>query len=371
MKSINESISIEHENAELQEEKPKNEKRPFLRHLHYFRGFAILNIVIVHTWQLSGSHIRNSAEDYLHYMGRAKEYLFHGSTLYFLFISGFLFHYLSHNFKIKEYYKKKLMYVVTPYILISSFILLSDVFYQQKHNVDYTSFFVELFDSLRRGSAQVQFWYIPFIIIVFLISPILLYIPEKPFTVLAVISLFIPLLGTRTGTEVTFWQFVYFLPVYILGMFTSMKYDYFKSRLEKVRYVLLAVFFLSTIAAPLIGAHHLSFMIEINVMESLVYIQKLSATFLILYLLLKYKRKDSKLLDMLATYSFPIFFLHVLVYFAFSNVLYSPEILQHIRGAMIIPYSIFCTGLILFLTLLICKGLKKILQNKSKYVMGA
>lgn len=364
-------VSIEHVEIEQIEQKAKSTKRPFLRHLHYFRGFAILNIVIVHTWQLSSANIQSSSAEYLHYMGRVKEFLFHGSTLYFLFISGFLFHYLSHNFIVKDYYKKKFKYVVTPYIFISSFILLSEVFYQQKNNVDYSSFFVQLLDSLSRGTAQIQFWYIPFIIIVFLISPLLLYIPKKQFTFLAIISLFIPLLGTRTGTEVTIWQFVYFLPVYILGMYTSMKYDFVKNKLEKSRYKLLTVFLLSTIAAPVIGARTINFIIEIHVMESLVYIQKLSATFLILYLLLKYKRKDSKILDMLATYSFPIFFLHVLVYFAFSNLLYSAVILQYIGGIMIVPYSILCTGIILFLTLLICKGLKLILQSKSKYVMGA
>ena len=369
-----EKLNVTPDLTSKRSDKTKRDKakksRPFLKHLHYFRGFAIFNIVIVHTWRLSQSNIAHSAADYVHYMNRIREILFHGSTIYFLFISGFLFHYLSQNLKKKKYYKAKFKNVISPYLIISLLIIALESISFENGRLVFESFFMDFMESVMMGTAQIQFWYIPFIVIVFIISPLLLYIPNKAFALLTAFTFFMPLMGTRTGTDVTVFQFIYFMPVYILGMFTSMKYQIFKKYIEKYKYLLLMIFILSTVTPLVIQTHAVPFFLDIDLLESFYYLQKLSVTYLILYLFIKYENLDNPVLDLLATYSFSIFFLHVLVYNATRRILYAPEVLQHMSGVMIIPYSIFCVLLVLFLTLGLCMFLKLIFQRKSKYIIG-
>jgi len=86
-----------------------SDKKPFLKHIHYFRAFAIINIVIVHTWHSPSSFsAASSAVDII------RKVLFHSSTIYFVFISGFLFYYLSQKFDIAKYYKSKLFNISIP-----------------------------------------------------------------------------------------------------------------------------------------------------------------------------------------------------------------------------------------------------------------
>src|SRR5688572_33063046 len=86
----------------------------FLRHVHYFRAFAIVSILFAHLWELPIGHDDRPT------LYAVRELLFHASTMYFLFISGFLSIHLSADFDTKRYYRSKLLYVVVPYTLLST-----------------------------------------------------------------------------------------------------------------------------------------------------------------------------------------------------------------------------------------------------------
>jgi surface polysaccharide O-acyltransferase-like enzyme len=95
--------------------------------------------------------------------------------------------------------------VLVPYILLTTLLAVSGrVDVSGDHVFDLASVYLG-------GTAQTQFWYIPFIAVVFLVSPLLLNINFSGVGI--VLIALIPLLGTRTGTEITFWQFAYFSPV--------------------------------------------------------------------------------------------------------------------------------------------------------------
>jgi surface polysaccharide O-acyltransferase-like enzyme len=179
-------------------------KKPFLNNIHLFRAFAIICVVAVHTWHIPSKYKQGHEGAYL-LVEQIREVFFHDSTTYFVFISGFLFFYLSSNFNVNKYYQSKLKRVLVPYILLTTLLAVSG-------RVDVAGdHFFDLASVYLGGTAQTQFWYIPFIAVVFLVSPLLLNINFSGVGI--VLIALIPLLGTRTGTEITFWQFAYFSPV--------------------------------------------------------------------------------------------------------------------------------------------------------------
>ena len=198
-------------------------KNQFLWSFHYFRAFAILNIILVHTWYLPP---KSSYSFGTNFVNATRDLLFHGSTIYFLFISGFLFHYLSSRFNLHRYYLGKIKNVVIPYVFISVFLIFAEDFIGSKANIPFVKYLSIIPVKLINGTASFQFWYIPFIIIVFLLSPIFLAIDKKNYNKYFPFLFLLPILGTRTQVYITIWQFIYFLPVYMIGIYTSMNFEF-------------------------------------------------------------------------------------------------------------------------------------------------
>ena len=99
--------------------------KKFLHYIHYFRGIAILFIVGLHAcislkW---GEAILQRKLAWV---------LFNNGTILFVFISGYLFYHLSKDkFDYFEYLKKKFLYVIFPYLIVSVPALI-DKFYFDK-----------------------------------------------------------------------------------------------------------------------------------------------------------------------------------------------------------------------------------------------
>jgi probable poly-beta-1,6-N-acetyl-D-glucosamine export protein len=152
-------------------------KNRFLKHIHYFRGFAMLNVVIIHLWQIPAIY---SNRGDVKLINGVRELAFHNSTLYLLFISGFLFQYLSIKFDLIKYYKHKIIHIILPYFLFTLvLVLIEQVPNLAKHEFSIFLFLKYLCRSLVFGSAKIQYWYIPFITIIFVFSPLILKIPAS------------------------------------------------------------------------------------------------------------------------------------------------------------------------------------------------
>jgi len=79
-------------------------KKAFLPYIEWFRGLSILLIVL--------SHIRSSILPKEYY------YVLQNATVYFLFISGFLFHYLYNPQEtVVSFYIKKIQRLILPYLV--------------------------------------------------------------------------------------------------------------------------------------------------------------------------------------------------------------------------------------------------------------
>jgi surface polysaccharide O-acyltransferase-like enzyme len=341
-------------------------KKPFLRHIHYFRAFAIINIVLVHTW-VAPPEFSDRADARL--MNVISGIAFHDATLYFIFISGFLFHYLSQRFEVLRYYRSKLVYVVMPYLLMTTLVLFArGASGLLSGRTEPMAFLDSWVFALLHGTAQVQYWYIPFIIPIFLVSPLLLKIPERVWPRLVAIAALVPLLGTRTGSTLSLGLYLYLFPVYLIGIYAAMDYPAFSARLRRRLPLLVALAIVSTAAlavlagrAPLWGPFNLS--------ESVFYVQKLAFCLIALVLLRRLEGYKSPLLDAFATYSFSIYFLHLLVELGpVKRAFY--ELIDRLAPGLMIPFGlVFAVG-VAFATLGVCIVAKRLLGRHSRWIIG-
>ncbi|MCK0132077.1 acyltransferase [Flavobacteriaceae bacterium F08102] len=343
-------------------------KGVFLKHIHFFRGFAILNVAFVH---LLGSPIA-SGSDGLGVFSKFNEILFHGSTIYFLYISGFLFYYLSSNFNRAKFYRSKLKNVILPYVLMTTVFLLFKYFNLVRHGENNVEFLKIWIENIVFGKAQYHFWYIPFIAVVYFVSPLLLKVPQKIWHYVMPIFFILPVFGTRTGVDLTVYQFIYFVPIYIIGMYSAMNYKAIVAFKNKYLYFFIAGAILSTVFLYLFYFNPWkSTFGVINLLEGLYYIQKISITGVVLVLFKSIQEKEIPLLNSLATFSFGIYFTHLFFDGFFRNVKNSILDFAGIQSnGMLVFVILLYAVLLILINLYVLKFIKNILGKNSKSFIG-
>lgn len=306
--------------------KPKCE---MLNYINVFRGFAILLIVAGHTMQFGnkGTWINNIAFE-----------VFTGGTALFIFISGFLFQHLSDKFEYKTYLKKKWANVILPYIItaIPGIILCFTMPVVYGNPFEGLNPLAQIGVFLTTGRVHnVPTWYIPMIVIFFLLADIFLILEKKKvlykfLPVLFLITFFVPridiepsyLTGLTYGAKYLAYVkyilngFVHFSSMYILGMYFSAN----KSKIDlcfKYRWGLIFIMLLTSVID--IFLNH-NFQINNNT------ISKIFLTLVVLGYLQYYDKpiKNCTLfnnaIDFIAKYSFSIFFVHWYIIFAFNQI---------------------------------------------------
>ena len=149
---------------------------------HYFRAFAIVSVMLTHMWVgpvLAGSEDAARLQDSLRLC------LFHSATIYFVFISGYLFDFVNRRkgpFSPLRFYKSKIVNVFCPYLVLSLLLLAAG--WVSHHWFGYDIPFIndgtpvaspgDVLRCLAYGSASlVPYWYIPFIMTVFSAGPLI------------------------------------------------------------------------------------------------------------------------------------------------------------------------------------------------------
>lgn len=324
-------------------------KRRFDYAMHYFRAFAIICIVLSHYFHSDLSFA-----------------IFNCSTIFFLFISGYLLVYLDRNrFRTGTFYRKKFLNVLLPYILIAGLVYL-----YQMRNVDVSSTFwyyrnlpLEILLGYR---ICVQFWYIPFIAIVFLFTPFLMKMPRSWLINITLVSLFVPLYAVRrdffTGVANTLEVFAFFVPVYLAGMSYALEKEKIDLFLRKYILHMIVMAFGLTVFLFFRNANA-------SVNTAALYVQKLAFTGIAIVVLTRISHKKIKILDLFAKYSFAIYFTHVFFgdpliaffanYFSLTGIPDNKTFISFI--------SIICT---LFTVLFICVLLKMTTGRYSRNLFG-
>ncbi|WP_192954714.1 acyltransferase family protein [Gallaecimonas mangrovi] len=336
------------------------------------RGLAIVFIVLGHS-------VVNSGHGFPVWL----ENLVRGGTGVFVFISGFFFQRIFFKrFDYKDFMVKKTLNVFLPFLCVSLVGLVLEFFGGVLIDGDTgKTAFGALWPIVQNGYVLFPHWYIPFIMLTFLCSPLHMQYIRLPLQAqlgtLLVFSIVAIYLQRPLGNADPLQSLVYFTPFYLLGILYSQHLSWFRLYYRYLFWVaLVAVVVTVWLQSQVwfhIGNYHKAAFKFGGV--DLQFIQKMGLCIVLIGLCerLIFKALCDHLV-MLANLSFAIFFLHPLLAMVWGNVKYSL-----IRHGLLVPShtlaeSLFqSTLLFLFMlygTVLMIKLLKPRLGDKSRMLIG-
>ena len=345
-------------------------KKKFLNSIDYFRGIAIILIVLGHCYDLSHWQISSNVDK-----------LFYSLTLngsvYFVFISGFLYNHVFYpRFKYKKFMLKKTQFVFLPYLLFSLVpilltVLVGDGGQYLPNNLRGQPVLAVLW-YLVTGRIIYAYWYIPMAMLLFAISPAINWLIKSKKVLLAICFLLpISLIIHRPVDNINpLHSLIYFLPIYLIGIWSSINqkeiYAYLRNNQQKL---ILAV---GAIALGLIqvfvfqasGNFHKEFwsftVIDVNLL------QKIILCFLFMSILDLYEDTDIKIMKKTAATSFAIYFIHPFL----INIIISLTRRLNIKYSGNIFTLLAATFLVTIVSMAIAYTVKAVLKKKSRYLIG-
>lgn len=297
----------------------------FLSYIHILRGIAIIYVV--------GVHVRGGVLDWTSHPTLAYSFSslldsYEGNgTVMFIFIAGFLFQHLTqHQFEYKRYLGQKFKMIILPYIVISIPIILFRIYDDfssptlpedfQLHSPVY-QFFYHLFV----GSHLAPFWFISAIIIFYLTSPIFRAFDNAWFfTYVFPVILVAGMFTFRSLHNANpLLSYVHYVPVYLLGMWASRNKDLLLSH-DLLGFWILFIIYTTITVADITGVINLPEKISF---EEIIYngllifnvyiFRAIILCFMFLFLLYRLRYVRMPFLEILADYSFGIFFVHFIL----------------------------------------------------------
>lgn len=343
-------------------------------YLHAFRGFAILSIVGAHAWSFMIFWTGNLDSEGLQWLFYATESLFHGGTLYFAIISGLLFNKVLSARGWRAFFTGKLLNVCLPYVLMT---LLMTYLYWDYYLQDATakgtniSYLGSVFKNLYGGSASIHFWYIPVLLVLFLLTPIFHAIQYRSRWLMLILFL-LPLLVSRSPFPdfLKLQSFVYFAGAYVGGMMLGQHLERVHDVVSK-QFMLLA-FSLFCVTTVILLQYYWSYQpgAFFSSRQSLIYVQKILICLLVLD---SFKRRESQLpqwLALLGTYAFAIYFLHVeFIGLIIMNI--QPYIQEYRTAGFIGALGVINLTAGVAGSLLVGLMIKQILGKHSRKLIGA
>ena len=348
----------------------------FYQHLHWFRGFAILNIVAAHCWTILivVASLGSSSNEFLSIYA-VSETLFHNATIYFALISGLLFSLVLKKYSWKKFYSGKFKYVVIPYLLFSvAYAFIDGMLFLEPGEapLPFNDVISALPMHIVAGSSFAHMWYIPVLVVLFLLTPLFqVIVSKKSLASVLVLITIAPLFFSRSWPNFVWENFVFFFGPYILGMFVGNHYQQTLLFVDKIKSLLVLIVVIFTLILFYLYLIELDTIYGVKLQESFLYIQKLCIAFLVLNILQGYEnRVDNKLLTLLGDYSFSIYFVHMFFAGAFAYLMVtigftSPTIVGILlSGFVLLPMTILAS---VGFTLLI----KKLAGGYSRFIIGS
>lgn len=348
----------------------------YINALNNFRALAIVLIVMVHIFPIVFKGELNIYEGvFLN--------LISGGTTLFVFISGFLFHHVFFlDFNYKQFMLKKAKNVLVPYLILSflpvvllvlinkpshgDFFLGSDVSYLELY-------IVPLFKYYLTGRHLIAYWYIPFIALMFSISPLVMtYLKldiKKQCLIIIILSLLSMLIHRPLANINPLQSLIYYLPIYLIGALTSCKYKYVCKLLkDKEIWLLFMIIFLAIYqyGMGVQGNFHKAFFSIERIDIS--YVQKILMCFMLLAFLSRYENFKNGKITMLTNTSFAVFFLHPF----FLVVLNRVSLIDDIENSFIYKWTCLfgITSLVVIICILIAISVKKYVPKFSRNLIG-
>ncbi|WP_413284579.1 acyltransferase family protein [Vibrio sp. MA40-2] len=338
--------------------------------INNYRAFSILLIVLSHCYWISGWQADSSLDIFVkHYIS--------GGTFFFLFISGYLFGCVwLDKFNYLRFLKLKLVNIGSPYIAISLPVIILAIITKQPYGEYFfdnnTGLWSEVvkpfFMYLLYGRVLTGYWYIPFIFLVFLISPLLIRFcrtETKTQTICLLILYSISLFVWRAEDNMNPIQALfYFIPVFLLGCYCQIH----ASWISVHQGALIKICFFFSIIFMVIQVYFLD--VPGNLHKPMfsyqgANINSIERSFLavLMFLVLeRYMNYRVAILDYIAKASFSIYLLH-------------PLIIAIYKRAVGLEYDSFLYFLSLTTLVFCCCWAvaltgKKLIGRHSRYVLG-
>ncbi|WP_158092457.1 MULTISPECIES: acyltransferase [unclassified Gilliamella] len=342
--------------------------------IHVLRGVAIIMIVFSHCLGV----FKNSnliANSYLFSFLNLFAFNF---TTFFVLIAGFLFQHLTYKYKVKEYYLSKFKTVVCPYISVSIFCFFY-FHYQSLSSLPFYSFtepsaFGSIAKMMLTGTQLLPLWFMPMIIMVFAISPLLYSWSQKSLIVIGLISMFWVVMFTKPDYTKPLLNLLHYGPVYLTGMMIKQNYEKIMQLVKNN--LLLVIFFFGLCFFIPFAYRYLDHLC----VEKLYYdtLQKIILFILALYFLddLNHKNNEGKtykFFSFMANVSFPIYFIHeIIVIFLETQLVNSPfgYIIKTDNGQLASLGAISFLICTLAISILVAYIIKLVFNDKAKYLIG-
>lgn len=340
-----------------------------LQYLDDFRTLAILQIVLLHvvrTYLIRGMEERAPETNILFAMNDA---LFHNATLYFTLISGMLYVRLVTGRSLRRFFEGRVTSVILPYVVVTAFLTLA------AGGGALQGLPGQVVTNILLGEAFYTLWYVPVIIVLYLVSPMLLFLVRQPASApLVVILVLLPLIFARTGTEVTLSTVIYFGGAYVLGLLIGLDLDRWLGRFERWQETLLVTVLITTAMIIYFYVSDIRFVGALDLREGAFYVQKLALAALFLVWLRRAEPTRPSRIGALsgatAAMSFGIYFLHAPVIrqfvYAFGPFGPGPE-----PGWMAAVHIVFLFIATMALCVAIISGVRFVFGRYSKWVIGA
>lgn len=360
-------------------------KRKFLNSINYFRGIAIIVIVMAHCYGIA--HWNISKEESL--FGRLFYSLNANGSVFFVFISGYLYNHIFYdNFNYRNFLIKKAKFVLLPYFLCSILPIAYTVFdlnnkwlfnfvfvnggrgFLPEGMIETPAIAILWF--LATGRAVYAYWFIPMIVIIFLISPLINSLIRSGH-LLKVILLLLPIsiiVHRPIHNHNPIHSLVYFLPVYLLGIYSSINREkilkYLDSSWRKllllgsaISLILVQVFVFNDTG----NFNKVFFSITIPDVNI---VQKILLCFLLIAVLDNWEENEITVLKKTAETSFAIYFIHP--FFLRPLARLSRFIGGGFQGNLLT--LLIATIVMLICSIAIAQLLKLIFKKHSRYLIG-
>lgn len=349
-------------------------KHGFIPALHGFRGIAILAIIGAHAWSISALSAARAAHPDAVWLSAGLGTLFNGATLYFALISGILYTRVLRTKTWASFYRSKLTKVLLPYVLIS--LLLSVLGWPPgpAYGMDggFTSGFPQtLFWNIVLGRAQTHLWYIPVLAILFLLTPALnaLLLNGRRSAVL-LLSL-MPLVVSRSVyPELLSLQSVcYFLGAYAFGMALGERLDDAFAFIRRHLGALLGLYAAVTACNFLLFFRDYAPIGLTAPQQSVIYVQKILETLLILHVLQRHEQRIPRALHLLGTYAFSLYLLHYSFIWALNRAIIAHAAITGPGMAIAAGFAVFAlsTGMCLLLSM----AARRLAGRHSRMLIGS
>lgn len=346
--------------------------REFLHYIDQFRAIAIIFIVAGHAW-----HMMDWDRSAL--MPRSITAAVANGTLMFVFIAGFLFKHLMGRYDTKKYFLTKLRNVIIPYLLISIPAIVRFLYFPYDRPVLPIDFFDwsiwwQVTWLYATGAHLGPLWFVPMIAVIYLIAPLLVRLDRDgriyyALPILFVLSLF---LHRPVGNLGVLHAFLFFLPVYLMGMWSAGNLDRVIAFVERYRLTMIVAWITLVLLQTFVlvdpdNTFADGFFILPDDIISWITIQKTILAYLILYYLYKYQSVIGSRLHPMAVASFGIFFVHYYVRMVVE--LLEKRLDFTLSGGLLGYFAV--TAFMVLASLAVVFATKAVFGPRSRFLIGA